>query len=80
MIKLKNIAKENDRIICDAFVEDCDKPVRLSLNTKNAEFDKIVLPEDYEWCTSHINHAKRYLISLINEEIITSTEKCIMWY
>lgn len=79
MIKLKNIVKTNEQITCDAFIENCTESLSLAFNVKNMEFKDYTLPKGYEWCGSHIHHAKRYLISLIEENKIPS-ERTIMWY
>ena len=78
MVKLKNIRRINGYIFCDAFVEDCQVPVQLSLNESSSEFDDYSLPSNYEWCTYHIAYAKRYLQSLIGKNIETQTRN-IVW-
>lgn len=79
MIKLEKIVKNDNLIVCDAFVEDCDKPIHLSLDVNNKEFEKFSFPKNYEWCTSHISKAKWFLLSLIGMSEIPR-EKIIMWY
>ena len=79
MIKLQNIHRDKGSIICDAFVEDCTKPVSLSLNEQTKELGEFTLPNNYEYCKSHIMHAKKYLKSLIGKEF-KNHEKMIMWY
>ena len=77
MIKLKNIHEISGNIVCDAFVEDCDRPVSLTLNLKNGQILGVTMPEGYEWCTAHIGHAKQYLLSAQPD---LPAEKTIMWY
>ena len=79
MIKLENINKNNNLIVCDDFVEDCDKPIRLSLDVNKKEFEKFSFPDNYEWCTAHISKAKMFLLSLVGMGEIPK-EKTIMWY
>lgn len=79
LIKLKNIKRNDNLIVCDAFVEDCDKPIHLSLDVNNKEFEKFTFPDKYEWCTSHISKAKWFLLSISNMSEIPR-EKTIMWY
>ena len=78
MIKLTEIVRNNGSITCVAYVEDCKQAIPLSFNESNAEFNTITMPEGYEWCKSHIAHAKKYLKSLIGKQI-ESTERTIVW-
>lgn len=79
MVKLKDIKRIDNIIMCKAFVEDCDIPIQLFLNEDNAELSNYDLPNGYEWCVSHILHARKYLRSLIGQPI-TETQRNIMWY
>ncbi len=79
MIKLKKIRRANDEIRCEAYVEDCSQPVPLVFDIKNKDFKKYNLPKGYEWCESHIHHAKRYFASVLDKDEIPS-ERTIMWY
>ena len=72
MIRLKSIT-------CEAYVENCSKPVMLSLNITTKEFTSDQLPAGYEWCTSHLAHARKYLEKFDPAEEIP-TEEIIMWY
>ena len=79
MIKLTNIHRNNDVLLCDGFVEDCSIPIPISFNEKTSELSEYNLPKDYEYCKSHIMHAKNYLKSLSGKDI-SDNEKIIMWY
>lgn len=79
MIKLKNIVRNEDKIVCEAYIEDCSTPVNLCYDRKNKEFDNCELPNGYEWCKSHIHHAEIFLRSVENEHDIPR-ERTIMWY
>lgn len=79
MIKLTKITRNDNIISCQAFVEDCDTCFTISLNETTSELEDYRLPQGYEWCASHIAHAKRYLKTLIGKSII-SDEHTIMWY
>ncbi len=79
MIKLDKIKKNNDHISCKAFLEDCTTGIDLRYNINNDEFEPFSLPKGYEWCSSHIAHAKRYLRTLNDKEYIPK-ERIIMWY
>lgn len=79
MIKLEHINTTNDLISCTAFVEDCTEPIQISVNKISQEMVSSPLPENYEWCRTHLIYAKRALLAMIeNGEIETST--MIMWY
>ncbi len=79
MIKLTGITRSNGRITCAAYVEDSGQGIDLVFDESKAEFEKYDMPEGYEWCKSHIAHAKKYLKSLIGKQI-ESSERTIMWY
>lgn len=79
MIKLTNIQKSDDFILCRAFVEDSKSGVDLKYNVRNDEFENFTLPVGYEWCLSHITHAKRFLRTL-KEKSDCPNEELIMWY
>ena len=75
MIKLKNIQKKVDCVTCDAYLEDCETAAPLKLNTKSGVLADYHLPDGYEWCKSHIGHAKNFLLSSKLPK-----ETVIMWY
>lgn len=79
MIKLENIQKHNDIISCNAFLEDSVTAVVLKYNTSKDEFETFSLPKGYEWCSSHITHARQYLKTL-NDKADVPKERLIMWY
>lgn len=79
MIRLTEIKRDNGKISCNAFVEDCKIAVPLLLDEKTGELSSYHLPSDYEWCISHITHASKYLRSL-NGKPIESDTHTIMWY
>ena len=77
MVRLKNIHKSGGHIFCDAYVEDCVYPVALDFDIASETLAEYHLPRDYDYCTSHIAHAKWYLLSA---ESNLPAEKLIMWY
>lgn len=79
MIRLTNIQKNNDYISCLAFVEDSKESFQLIYNIKNEDFDSYLLPKGYEWCKSHIAHAKRFMETILNKNEYPH-EELIMWY
>lgn len=78
MIRLLNISRYDKEISCTAMVEDCETPVSLVVRN-NGEYDYGQLPPGYEYCTSHMGYARRFLKSLLGKDIVPS-EKLIMWY
>ena len=79
MVKLKNIRRTNGFIVCEAFVEDCTESIELKLNETSAELDDYNLPDGYDWCISHVTHARKFLRTLIGKPN-ESTQRTIMWY
>ena len=79
MIRLKNITKNKNIITCDVYVEDCKEPVLIILDTGGKKLQNYELPERYEWCHSHINHAKRNLLEMDRENKLVN-ETTVMWY
>jgi len=79
MIKLTQIKKNKNEISCMALVEDCTIPFELIYNIKSDEFQPYELPKGYEYCKSHIAHAKRELERISKKEICPQ-ERLIMWY
>lgn len=79
MIELKQISRTDNKITCIAFVEDCQEQIQLFYDINNKKINNVKLPDGYQWCTSHINHAEQYLKSLETEKSIP-TQKTIMWY
>lgn len=79
MIKLLNIRRNNDTIRCDVRVEDCSTLVPISIDEKNGTVEREALPKGYEYCTTHIGYAERFLKTIIGQKTLPS-EKLIMWY
>ena len=77
MIKLKNIVKNNNKIKCDIYPEDSKIAGWLIVDT-NSERTEYELPSGYEWCKSHITHARKALIQM-NASQKLPKEKLIMW-
>lgn len=80
MVRLKNIARIDNQIICDAYVEDCLEPIALILDGTTGGLADFSFPKGYEYCASHIFiHAKRCLEELIKKDTVP-TEQTVMWY
>ena len=78
MVRLRNI-KKNDYIIeSDILTEDSQKLGHVIVDIKSGELKEFDLPEGYEWCTNHVNHAKDKLIEMSKQNSFPE-EKLIMW-
>ena len=80
MIVLKNIKKNESTITCSAFLEYCKEPVDLVYDIKENSFESFKFPKGFEYCTSHIAKAKRYLKKVVVGEEPLLKDKVIMWY
>lgn len=78
MVKLEQVKREGDVISCIAFVEDCEIPVKITLNTAG-EMTADELPEGYDWCDSHLAHAERALSEMLETGKV-EPRSTIMWY
>ena len=79
MVKLKQISRGGKYITCTAYIEDCKEPVELTFHTPDELMQNTPLPQGYEWCTSHLLHAKKALKELSQKEL-PETQITIMWY
>lgn len=79
MLKLRNIKKNDGTIECDIYPEDSASCGTLSYDFIKKTVTKSSLPEGYEWCKTHIAHAKQALQKMIDENEIPE-EKLVMWY
>ena len=79
MIKLKEIKRNSEIITCKAYVEDCEEAISLSFDISASTLKDVTLPQGYDWCDSHIFHAKDYLMEIASKETIPNNHT-IMWY
>lgn len=79
MIKLKNIKIENDTVTCDLLPEDSSEYGYIVVNIHTKNIQEYVLPQGYEWCKNHIEHAKENLIKMCETNTLQN-ELTIMWY
>lgn len=78
MIKLKNI-KINDTVaFCDIYPEDSQNKGFIKVDLKFKNIVEFVLPEGYEWCQNHLQHACIELIELSKAENNVQ-EKTLIW-
>lgn len=78
MIKLLNIKKNNSIIECDIVPEDSIVSGHMIVDTSLNMIKSYYLPDGYEWCTSHVDHAKEVMIRMSKNTDIPK-EKLIMW-
>lgn len=79
MLKLKNIKRNSAVIECDIFPEDSKQSGHIIVDIDSGGLQEYSLPDGYEWCRNHINHAQTELLKLLSEKKIPN-EKLIMWY
>ena len=79
MLKLEHISIADNRITCDVFLEDCETPIKASIEKSTGDFLSDDLPIGYEWCRVHLAYAKRALQEMI-ESGETKKQLTIMWY
>lgn len=78
MIRLENIVRNSDVIQCKILPEDSKEYGELKVNLSTESFE-YTLPKDYDWCESHVYHAKCALIEMAKSNTIVN-EKTIIWY
>ena len=79
MIRLKSINKSGNMITCEAYVEDCREGIHLEYNITDQTLSADPLPKGYEYCKSHIGHA-RWNLKEMAETGEIPPERLIMWY
>ncbi len=79
MIKLKNIAIENDIAKSEIIVEDSKMVGKIEVDLSENKIKNSVLPTGYEWCKKHLEYAKDYLIEASKIKDNIPKEKTIMW-
>ncbi|MBP3328733.1 MAG: hypothetical protein J6L91_07485 [Clostridia bacterium] len=78
MVKLKNIKISNGYIECDIYPEDSSRAGHIIVDIDTKELKEYNLPLGYEWCKSHLNHAKYRMIEFVETDSIPE-EDLIMW-
>ena len=79
MLKLKNIKRNNRVIECDIIPEDSKQKGNVVVDIASGNLREYSLPEGYEWCRNHVNHAQIELLKLSREKNMPD-EKLVMWY
>ena len=78
MIKLTDIRKTGDSITAKAYVEDSREPVELTYSIAEHAFAAYRLPRGYEYCTAHIEQARRFFEQ--TQDGTLPETRTIMWY
>jgi hypothetical protein len=79
MVLLKNIKKDDNIIGCDIYPEDSISPGRVLVDISTGDVCEYTLPDGYEWCISHVQHARAVLLDISCQCEIPG-EKMVMWY
>lgn len=79
MLRLKNIKKDNGLINADILVEDCTENGHIIVDVEKNKIVSSVLPEGYDWCLSHLGHARKAIIEMSKKNDFPN-EKLIVWY
>ena len=80
MIKLKNIVIDEKVAKSEIIPEDSQEIGNIEVDLIENKILSFVLPQGYEWCENHLNHAKEYLVAISNSKSVIPKEKVIMWY
>ena len=76
MIRLENIKRDGQYVICDIYPEGSKEPGKLTVNLTDGT-GSYTLPDEYEWCESHVNHAVHWIRE--NAENLPERQ-LVMWY
>ena len=77
MVRLDNIHRINDRVMCNAYIEDSSEPVSLILDLDTGTVEDFQWPKGYERHWKHIGKAVYYLL---NHAECLPEKHIIMWY
>lgn len=81
MIELKNIKIDGNTVKCEIYPEDSRKSGHIEVDVSENKIVNSALPQGYEWCKNHLEHAKRFIVknyTYIRD--IPIHDKTIMWY
>lgn len=79
MVRLKNLRRNSATIECDIYPEDSKHSGQVIVDLDSGAVLGYSLPEGYEWCRNHVNHAKTALIELSKMEHLP-TDYLVKWY
>lgn len=81
MIELKNIKIDGNIVKCEIYPEDSRISGHIEVDVLQNKIINSALPNGYEWCKNHLEHAKRYIVKYFKDIKTTPiSEKTIMWY
>lgn len=80
MIKLENIKRENDNIICQAFIEGCKEAVDLVYQISKKEFLSFVLPIEFGNSSIYGRMIKNYFDGIVDKKEKLPEKRNIVWY
>lgn len=80
MVKLKEITKNNNSVTCLAFFEGCKEGVKLTYDVKTQNFRAFSFPKSFDYCTTHVAMARRYIEKVLKDKSDFPKERLIMWY
>ena len=78
MIRLKNIKQKNNILECDIIPENSLESGHIEVDVNSETIIKYVLPQEYEWCRNHVEHAKNGLIEMYKSNTLVD-ERILMW-
>lgn len=79
MIRLINIVRKNDTVMCNIIPEDCKEQGTLTVDLKKEDIQSCKLPEGYEDCRVHVRHACTAIVKDVKNGKLPK-ERLVMWY
>lgn len=81
MIELKNIKIDGNTVKCEIYPEDSRESGCIEVDVLENKIVNSALPQGYEWCKNHLEHARRYIVmNFKNIKMLSISEKTLMWY
>ena len=79
MIKLTDFKTDKSTVSCKIYPEGSSASGALVIEKENGDILDYSLPQNYEWCINHVDHAARELFRLSTDDTFPC-EKIIYWY
>ena len=81
VVRLVNIQMNEEEAECDIFPEGSSQAGHIIIDAMSGALLSAVLPKGYEWCRSHVGHAKRRLFDIIKQgPIELGRSVTVAWY